>query len=576
MMSSTTQQERFLEGAAGSPGIVIGKSSLYQREQPRVSEHRISADEVEQQVRCFKEARKKAEKELQNMLESQQGGSAVELVQTQIEMINDPELNDQVVRNIKENKQPADLAVKQAFENYLQVIRQTNEQALERSVDIADVRDRLIQILHNHRDEIVEGRILVAHELSPREVIEFSSRNVKGIIMDSGGTTSHAAIIARSMNIPTIVGVKNATEVIEDGQEVILDGGNGEGILHPNEATLKKYEQLIEQQVAAQANFESICQDTNETTDGHPFSLRANLEFSEGLTTVQKYRAEGIGLLRTESIYLSRENFRNQDHQQKFYESILELTSPHPVTIRLFDSGGDKFFGDSEDEQNPFLGWRGIRMLLDEKQLLRNQLRAILKTAANYKDRVRILIPMISTLQELLDVKELVRNEQKKLNSNGIDVDKNIQIGIMVEVPSVALQADLYAQHADFLSIGTNDLAQYVLAVDRGNERIAHLYDQRHPAIWQLIKQVAEAADQESINVSLCGELASNPIAACCLVGMGITDLSMNAVVLPRVKEMLCGRSLSEMRELSQQVLQGETIDDINRLFSNWKSKVKQ
>ena len=576
MMSSTTQQERFLEGAAGSPGIVIGKSSLYQREQPRVSEHRISADEVEQQVRCFKEARKKAEKELQNMLESQQGGSAVELVQTQIEMINDPELNDQVIRNIKENKQPADLAVKQAFENYLQVIRQTNEQALERSVDIADVRDRLIQILHNHRDEIVEDRILVAHELSPREVIEFSSRNVKGIIMDSGGTTSHAAIIARSMNIPTIVGVKNATEVIEDGQQVILDGGNGEGILHPNEATLKKYEQLIEQQVAAQANFESICQDANETTDGHPFSLRANLEFSEGLTTVQKYRAEGIGLLRTESIYLSRENFRNQDHQQKFYESILELTSPHPVTIRLFDSGGDKFFGDPEDEQNPFLGWRGIRMLLDEKQLLRNQLRAILKTAANYKDRVRILIPMISTLQELLDVKELVRNEQKKLSSNGIDVDKNIQIGIMVEVPSVALQAELYAQHADFLSIGTNDLAQYVLAVDRGNERIAHLYDQRHPAIWQLIKQVAEAADQESINVSLCGELASNPIAACCLVGMGITDLSMNAVVLPRVKEMLCGRSLSEMQELSQQVLQGETIDDINRLFSNWKSKVKQ
>jgi len=575
-MSSTTQQERFLEGAAGSPGIVIGKSSLYQREQPRVSEHRISADEVEQQVRCFKEARKKAEKELQNMLESQQGGSAVELVQTQIEMINDPELNDQVIRNIKENKQPADLAVKQAFENYLQVIRQTNEQALERSVDIADVRDRLIQILHNHRDEIVEDRILVAHELSPREVIEFSSRNVKGIIMDSGGTTSHAAIIARSMNIPTIVGVKNATEVIEDGQQVILDGGNGEGILHPNEATLKKYEQLIEQQVAAQANFESICQDANETTDGHPFSLRANLEFSEGLTTVQKYRAEGIGLLRTESIYLSRENFRNQDHQQKFYESILELTSPHPVTIRLFDSGGDKFFGDPEDEQNPFLGWRGIRMLLDEKQLLRNQLRAILKTAANYKDRVRILIPMISTLQELLDVKELVRNEQKKLSSNGIDVDKNIQIGIMVEVPSVALQAELYAQHADFLSIGTNDLAQYVLAVDRGNERIADLYDQRHPAIWQLIKQVAEAADQERINVSLCGELASNPIAACCLVGMGITDLSMNAVVLPRVKEMLCGRSLSEMQELSQQVLQGETIDDINRLFSNWKSKVKQ
>lgn len=573
MNNELEHTEQVLSGTPGSPGIAIGNSSLYQRQRPHISDRELPDDKTQRHVERFHEARDKAEQELNKMLDSQNDGSAAELIRTQIEMLKDPELYERVEHEITDNNMPADSAIQSVFETYLQVIRQTHKDALERSVDIADVRDRLIQILHHHTDEIVENSILVARELSPREVIKVSSRDIKGIVMDRGGSTSHAAIIARSMNIPMAVGVKKATKVIEANKKVILDGSNGEVIVDPDEDTLEKYRKLMEQQVQAQVDFEAICQKPNKTSDGQPFSLQANIEFSEELSTVCKYRAEGVGLLRTESIYLSRDNFRDQNHQQTFYESVLEMTEPHPVTIRLFDTGGDKFLKDSQPEQNPFLGWRGIRMLLDERELLVNQLTAILKTAARFKGRVRILIPMVSTLDELHEVRKMVANVQDQLQQDGTDTDPQVKLGIMVEVPSVALQAEAYAKHADFLSIGTNDLTQYVMAVDRGNERISRLYDQRHPAIWRLIRQVADAGEKEDTPVSVCGELASDPIAACCLLGLGITNLSMNAVVLPTVKQMLRAHSLADMQQLSRQVLESETMSEINQLFSNWKNK---
>jgi len=575
MTKKLEKKEHLLTGAPGSPGIVIGSASLYKRERPSVSDNRIADDEKPNHVKCFHSARDKAKQELCKMLEAQHDESASELIRAQIEMLKDPELGKRIEHEITVNNQPADSAIKDVFESYLRIIRKTHDKALERTIDIADVRDRLIQILHDHDDQIIENTILVARELSPREVIEFSSRNVKGIVMDSGGATSHAAIIARSMNIPTVVGLEEATNVIDAEQKVVLDGSNGEVIVNPSDETLKKYHKLIDQEVAAQADFENICKQPNETADGHPFSLKANIEFVEELSTIKKYQADGIGLLRTESIYLSRENFSDQKRQQTFYETILELSKPAPVTIRLFDAGGDTFFEEGVSEQNPFLGWRGIRMLLDEQELLYNQLTAILKTAAKFKDRVRLLVPMISTIDELSKVKKLIQEVQHELLEEGITIDRDIPLGIMVEVPSVALQAGLFAKHADFLSIGTNDLTQYVLAVDRGNERISNLYDQRHPAIWRIIKSVVDASSKEQSRLSVCGELAANPIAACCLMGLGIKDLSMNPVVLPTVKQMLRTHSLSDMRKLSQKVLQSETLEDIDKIFSNWKNKTK-
>lgn len=572
MSNTTDRDEILLSGAPGCPGVVIGRASLYQRSQPTVSNNQVDDELVQQHFQRFCEALNTSQQELKNMLDTSPDDSSKDLIQAQIAMLQDPELLEQVKYEITAQKKPADKAVHYVFDRYLKLIRKNHGNASgERSIDITDIRDRLIQILHNTADSISEGNIIVAKELSPREVISFSQKNIKGIITDRGGTTSHAAIIARSMNIPTVVGVKNATEVVSSNDNLVLDGQSGEVVVYPNKKTCEKYQSLIDQRERETKDFEAICKQPNETRDGVSFTLQANIEFAEELSTAQKYQAQGVGLLRTESIYLSRENFHDQAQQQSFYAAVLEATAPNPVTIRLFDAGGDTFFGKDANEQNPFLGWRGIRMLLDEKEMLQNQLRAILRAAAKFKGQVRILVPMVSTLEELLEVKALIQKTQDELTSDGFSIEEDIPLGIMVEVPSVALQADLFAEHADFLSIGTNDLTQYVLAVDRGNERISSLYDQRHPAIWQLINNIAKAAQKKEVPLSVCGELASDPIAACCLMGLGINSLSMNSVVLPSVKQMLREHSLPEMQQLGKKVLASDTLDDINQIFSNWK-----
>ena len=574
MDSETDRSEIALSGSPGSPGIVIGKASLYKRRRPVISNTNIKDDRVEQQIEEFHEARSLAEQELEQLLKNQDNGSALDLIHTQIEMLKDPDLCNRVEREIEENNQPADLAIHKVFEEYLALFKKNQEEAFrERSVDIADIRDRLIQILNNHHaDEIEEGTILVARELSPREVIEFSQRDIKGIVTDHGGTTSHAAIIARSMNIPTVVGVKSATNRINSDITVVLDGEHGDVIVNPEEKTQEKYRDLMRRYVQTQSDMEKICAKPDETADQKPFVLRANIEFTEEIESIKKYQAKGIGLLRTESIYMRRKHFENQTKQEEFYSAVLEGCDPHPVTIRLFDAGGDKFFNLGSKEQNPFLGWRGIRMLLDEEPLLKNQLKAILKTAALHKGCVRLLVPMISTLNEVQRVKEIIAEIHEELKNEGVSVDEELPFGIMVEVPSVAIQAEEFADHADFFSIGTNDLTQYVMAVDRGNELISGLYNQCHPAIWKMIKQIVDGAKTKKIPVNVCGELASDPIAACGLMGLGINELSMGPTVLPAVKRELRAHTLTEMQQLADQLVASTTIEDINSIFNNWQS----
>lgn len=573
MDRKTKSNEILLSGVSGSPGIVIGRASIYERRRPSISLSPVDDAQVQRQLKEFQKALDKAEKELMQILNKQEDESASELVRTQIEMLKDPELNSRIENEIVQRNRRADAAIKKIFDGYLSIIEQNREaDTHDRTVDISDVRDRLIQILHDYEgDNIAEDAILVARELSPREVIEFSEHNIKGIIMDTGARNSHAAIIARSMNVPTVIGSTNATSEINPDDLIILNGQSGEAVVNPEGETQKKYQKLIAQQAETLRNYEAICQKPNKTKDDASFCLRANIEFAEEIDTLKKFCAEGIGLLRTESIYLRGEDFGNREKQELFYKSILEDTAPHPVTIRLFDAGGDKLFNRGGEEQNPFLGWRGIRMLLDEQDLLKQQLKAICKTAAAFRGRVRILIPMISTLEQLLQVRELLQAVQKELDNEGVSPDEDVALGIMVEVPNVAIQADLFAKHADFLSIGTNDLTQYLLAVDRGNSRIANLYNQCHPTVWDLIKMVQEAAKKHDKSVSVCGELASDPAAACCLMGFGIRELSMNAASLPGVKKALRTHTLSEMKKLSKEVKESQTMQEIKQAFSNWK-----
>lgn len=566
--------ETFLTGASGSPGIVMGRASIYERRRPSISLSPVEDTQIQEQLDEFQRALATAERELKEILDNQEDQSTAELVYTQIEMLKDPELNSRIENEIVQRNKPADAAIKKVFDGYLSVIEQNHAGAAQdHTVDISDVRDRLIQILHNYEaDKIAEDTILVARELSSREVIEFSEHKIKGIIMDSGAENSHAAIIARSMKIPTILGSKNATSEIAPDDLVILDGVSGQAIVNPGGETQQKYKKMMNQQADEIRNAEDMCRKPNETKDGISFCLRANIEFAAEVETLNKFQAEGVGLLRTESIYLRGKGFGNQQDQETFYRSILRDTAPHPVVIRLFDAGGDKFFDRNEKEQNPFLGWRGIRMLLDKKDLLKQQLLAICKTAADYKGRVRILIPMITTTGQLQEVRDMLYRVQTELKDKQTSPDEEIPLGIMVEVPNVAMQTDLFAEQADFLSIGTNDLAQYLLAVDRGNSRIANLYDQRHPMMWRLIKGVVDAASAFDKPVSVCGELAADPVSACCLMGLGIRELSMNPAMLPEVKKMLRSHTETEMEGLADEVMNCRTMSDIERTFANWKT----
>lgn len=575
MTKKENYKEVKLKGSAGSPGLAMGDAVFYNRKNTSVSFRKISEDEVDKHLLQFKQAREKAKEELELLLNDKLDDNADKLIRSQVEMINDPDLKERIKRKITENHLPADYAIQQVFEEFLELITQRDtKKFIESTVDISDVRDRLIQIVNDQQIDFegAAGRIVVAKELSPREVIELAEYDIKGIIMDHGGRTSHAAIIARAINIPAVVGVKKATKYIDQVNQVILDGQAGAIILNPAENTRKQFREQLNREVEKRENLQEICIKPSITDDGESFILRANIEFEEELANVEKFCADGIGLLRTESIYLHRDRFGDQVKQETFYNAVLEGVGKQPVTIRLFDAGGDKFFNLGEKEHNPFLGWRGIRMLLDEEHLLRAQLKAILKVAAENPGRVRILVPMISCIEEVFQLKEIIKDEQESLSDNGTQADEQIQLGIMVEVPSVAVQAGKFADHVDFLSIGTNDLTQYTMAVDRGNELISHLYDQRYPAIWELIKITALAAQKNNIGISVCGELASDPVSACCLMGMGIKDLSMSPSSIPEVKSLLMQRSLPEMEQLSVDVLECNTIEEVDELFKKWQS----
>ncbi len=567
------ETELELEGAPASSGSAIGKAFVYKKKEFDIQSSTIKKEEVLDHINEFKKARIEVETELQEMREDSVSGEASDIIDTQIEMVNDPVLAGEIEKLIKEDLYSVEFAVQRAFEDYIRLMNNSdNHQARERSIDISDIRDRLLEYINKESEGpgIENGCIVVSQDLSPREVISLTNYQISGIIMDRGGVTSHAAIIARSLGIPAVVGAKTATESIDSDLRVAMDGDSGKIFVNPTERTLNKFEEAIEENRKRDEKLSEVIGKESVTLDGHPFILRANIEFSEELEQVRTLRASGIGLLRTESIYMEKEHFEDLDKQKTFYRTIMEGTGSEPVIMRLFDAGGDKIFDEKQKEQNPFLGWRGIRLLLDNRKLLREQLEAILTIAGAYPGRVKILVPMVTVLEELTELKKEIRSVQEKLKSQGHKIDEEVPFGIMVEVPSVALKIDKFAEMVDFLSIGTNDLTQYVLAVDRGNELIADIYDQRHPAVWELIAKVADSAARHRKQVTVCGELASDPVSAACMLGMGISDLSMAPSKIAEVKSLLIGKSLSEMKTLAEEVLDCSTTEEVNNLFKRW------
>jgi phosphoenolpyruvate-protein phosphotransferase (PTS system enzyme I) len=560
-----------INGKASSPGIGIGSAWILKETQVTVRPEKITDDEVVAHLGKFNTAASKLIKQFKQ-LQKLADKEASEIIEAQIQTIGDPELHRLVRQKIEEHRYGVVYAIFSTFNEYIQLMEASGATWLEeRTIDIVTIRDQLIEAVRNRRRDISvsAGDVVFAIDISPTVMIELSRVKIAGIVMQKGGQTSHAVILSQSLGIPCVIGAKWNHLNIPKGVPVLLDGDTGEVILWPEEQEVEEFKKRLERYNRSFAGKLKAAEMPHQTGCGKPFAVRANVEFEEELPRIALHGARGVGLLRTETILFKKHGLSVSD-QAAFYSKVVEASGDEPVTIRLFDAGGDKLLDDAEEESNPFLGWRGIRLLLDEEELLSNQLEAILRVSGKYPGRVQILVPMVSALEEVDKTKEILNRVKSHLREKGAAFDEQIRFGIMVEVPAVALLADTFARRVDFFSIGTNDLTQYTLAVDRGNEKISGLFQPFHPSVWKLIRHTIEGASANGIPVAVCGEMASRPAAAACLMGLGIRELSMTTNAVPAVKELLCSKTMKEMEQLASKTMQAESLTEIRELFDKF------
>lgn len=565
---------KVFSGRPAAHGIGIGKVWTLRDDSSTVHPEKIAESDIEKHLEKFHKARELVNNEYEKLKHIPEDDELEEIIDAQIQTLYDPEVTSSVKSKIEKDNFAVEYAIFSTFNDYIQLMENSGSTwAKDRTIDIVSVRDELIRAAKEKKKgySVKKGEIVFAEEISPTVMVQLSRINIAGIVMEKGGLTSHAVILSQSLGIPCVINVHWNRYNIHNGSDVIIDGTTGQVIINP---TWKQKEEYKRRKEDEQKRFEKAlewAEKPDKTECGSEFTLRANIEFLEELPRLNTHGAKGIGLLRTETVLFESVEF-NIEQQVEFYGKVLEAAGQNSVTIRLFDAGGDKMLEDSEFEDNPFLGWRGVRMLLDKRKLLKNQLEAIYRVSGHFKGKVKILIPMVSRVDEVRSVKEVCKDVMNNLARKDIPFDENISIGVMVEVPSIALMSEFVARHVDFFSIGTNDLTQYTLAVDRGNEKISHLFDSFHPAIWRLIKITKESADKHNIPVALCGEMASKPEAAACLLGMGINDLSMNTGSIPAVKSVLCSHTYKEMKELSDQILETEELSQVHELLEDWRA----
>ncbi len=539
--------DTILVGIGASPGIAIGESYLLDRARARAVERPIRPEEVEREIGAFLDAVSLSKKQLEEVKErvaDPQMAEHLYIIDTHLLILEDQMLVDDTIRLIKENMINAEGALKRVLRRFREVFDRIEDEYLrERRTDIDSIGDRLLRnLIGEEQQSLTEvGRkvIIIAHDLSPADTMQMDKERIIGFVTDVGGRTSHTAILGRSLGIPAVLGLETVTGVVPDGLPIILDGTNGTVILNPSPETFREYldkKQAFEYQERELLAFRNLAA---ETLDGFRVALRSNVEVIEEIPLAINQGAEGIGLFRTEFLYMNRFTPPTEEEQVEIFREIISKMAPHPVTIRTLDVGGDKLVPeiDLSDEANPAMGLRGVRFSLNEVRLFKVQLRAILR-ASSY-GQVRVMFPMISGMAEISACKKFLMESAEELKNRGIDFDPEIKIGIMVETPSAALIADRLAREVDFFSVGTNDLIQYCLAVDRGNEHVAYLYQPMHPAVLKALQMVAMAASEAGIEVGICGEMAGDPLYALVLLGLGFRELSMNAPGIPRVKQIL-------------------------------------
>ena len=565
---SAGKKEILFHGIPASPGIAIAPVYLSgpQEKHTVVTENtQIAPESADSEIELFKQSLERTRneiKDLQSTLRDSLDERDAAIFDAHLLIVDDRMLSTEVVNLIRKKLLPARSAFRQTIERYISAMSSMPDQYLrERAADIQDVANRILANLDGLTDRknvasFTGPVIVIAKDLTPSDTATLDRSHVTGFAIETGSPTSHTAILARSMKIPAVVGLRRIFERLTNGDKVIIDGYLGMVIIHPEPETIEFYEEKLRRQERLLAELEKENRMLAETTDGYVIQLMANVEGIEGIEEVKKSCSEGIGLFRTEYLFMNKPVLPDEETQFQVYKKLAELMPDQPVIIRTLDVGGDKFDAaiSLPKEPNPFLGMRAIRLGLSRPELLKNQLRALLR-AGVYGD-IKILFPMISSLEELEGLLHLLEQLKDDLRERGIPFKDNIQVGVMIEIPSAVLIADQLAKKADFFSIGSNDLVQYTLAVDRSNEKVAKLYNPMHPAVIELIAMAAKAARDNQIWISCCGELASDPLFTPLLVGLGVQELSMSPGALPAVRRTIRRLSMAEAEALVQDIRQ--------------------
>ncbi|PYI55276.1 MAG: phosphoenolpyruvate--protein phosphotransferase [Verrucomicrobia bacterium] len=572
MNEQNARQEIRFEGAGVSPGIAHGQIHVVRDDLDDVARYRISPSQVTDEIGRFEAALIQTRMqilEMQQRIAESIGAKDAAIFDAHLLVVEDRTLIDEVLRKLETDLCNVEWVFQEVATTYAETLNKIDDPYLrERALDIQDVTKRVIRNLQGKAPKtflgLSEPHILIAHNLTPSDTAAMNREHVLGLATDLGSRTSHTAIMARSLNIPAVVGLHDITERLETGQHVLLDGTNGFLIVDPTPETLKRYGEIESRRVKVVAQLKELRETASTTRDGRHIVLSANIELPEDVDAVAANGAEGIGLYRTEFLYLNRSTLPTEDEQYETYRKVAERVRPDPLIIRTFDLGGDKLAPgtvDISDELNPFLGWRAIRFCLENIDIFKTQLRAILRASA--VGNVKIMFPMISGLDELRGAISVLAECKEELCASKIDVGDKTEVGAMIEIPSAAISADVLAREVDFFSIGTNDLIQYALAVDRVNERIAHLYEPTHPAVLRLLKMIADAAHANDIWVGVCGEMAGDVALIPLLLGLGMDELSAGATLVPRVKRAVQSLAIPECRELVEETLKLQTPSEI-------------
>lgn len=559
----------FLNGIAASSGIAIAKA--YRLVEPDLTFVKKSIDNDTVEIDRFRAALEQSKVELEGIRDKanvELGADKAAIFEAHLLVLSDPELVSPIEDKIKTDKVNAEFALKETADMFVAMFESMdNEYMKERAADIRDVTKRVLSHLLGvqivNPSMISEEVIIVAEDLTPSDTAQLNRQFVKGFTTDIGGRTSHSAIMARSMEIPAVVGTKTATEEIQNGDLVIVDGLNGQVYINPTAEEVERFKSEHAAFEAQKAEWAKLVNEQTVTSDGHHVELAANIGTPKDLVGVTNNGGEGVGLYRTEFLYMGRDQLPTEDEQFESYKAVLEGMKGKPVVVRTLDIGGDKElpYLNLPKEMNPFLGFRAIRLCLEEQGMFRTQLRALLR--ASVYGNLKIMFPMIATLAEFRQGKAILEEERQKLQAEGVTVSEKIELGIMVEIPSTAVIADQFAKEVDFFSIGTNDLIQYTMAADRMNERVSYLYQPYNPAILRLVKMVIDAAHKEGKWAGMCGEMAGDEQAIPVLLGLGLDEFSMSATSILKARSQIRNLSKADMEKLASEVLQMSTTEEV-------------